>query len=207
MASDQLHWNSIFSNTETTELGWFEAEFSATEKLLNKIPDWEEATIFLAGIGVSGLADKLYACGASLVLNDISSSALEQLKARLQDADGRTEWLCHDLSTPLADENGKVDVWIDRAVLHFLTEEADIATYFENLRSMLNVGGYALFAEFSETGAKQCAGLSVKRYSTEEVANRLGAGFELVEEFDHEYINPSGSPRPYIYALFKRVET
>ena len=34
---------------------------------------------------------------------------------------------------------------------------------------------------------------------------RLDDGFELVDHFDHTYIKPAGDPRPYLYALFKRV--
>lgn len=52
-----------------------------------------------------------------------------------------------------------VGVWMDRAVLHFLTEEADIAGYFDNLQAALKAGGGAIFSEFAGNGAEKCAGL------------------------------------------------
>jgi hypothetical protein len=48
------------------------------------------------------------------------------------------------------------------------------------------------------------AGLTLHRYSIEELSERLGSSFTLISHFDHIYINPYGDPRPYIYALFKR---
>ena len=98
-----------------------------------------------------------------------------------------------------------VDIWIDRAVLHFLTEDRDIDGYFKNVWSAVTVGGYALFAEFPPHGVRVCAGLDVHRYSVEEFSERLGSGFTLVDHFDHTYLTPDGEPRPYIYALYKRV--
>jgi hypothetical protein len=88
--------------------------------------------------------------------------------------------------------------------LHFLIIEEDIAGYFENLKSILKKGGYAIFAEFSISGASKCAGLNLHRYSIEDLSQKLGTSFKLVSHFDHTYINPFGDPRPYIYALYKR---
>jgi len=98
-----------------------------------------------------------------------------------------------------------IDIWIDRAVLHFLREEEHIQGYFNNLVSALKPGGHALFAEFSTAGAPKCAGLELHRYCIEELSARLGSHFKLISFFDHIYINPDGAARPYIYALFKRI--
>ena len=89
--------------------------------------------------------------------------------------------------------------------MYFLTAEADIKGYFKNVLSKVKVGGHALFAEFPPHGVPKCAGLDLHRYSLEELSERLGSSFSLIEHFDHTYINPGGDPRPYIYALFKRV--
>ena len=124
---------------------------------------------------------------------------------RVGDKAVSVEWLCQDISDSFEKKISPVDVWIDRAVLHFLLDEEDIEGYFTNVRSVVKKGGHALFAEFSPSGAPKCAGLELHRYSLEELAARLGDGFELVDHFDRTYINPAGDPRPYIYALFKRT--
>ncbi|NOY12257.1 MAG: methyltransferase type 12, partial [Deltaproteobacteria bacterium] len=110
----------------------------------------------------------------------------------------------HDISKPLPDGIPPADVWIDRAVLHFLLEEADIRGYFTNLNSAVRPGGYVLLAEFSTMGVPKCAGLELHRYSVEEMTRRLIAGFELVTHEDYTFTNPLGEPRPYVYALYRK---
>ena len=205
MTSSSTHWDAIFSKTEEdTKLGWYEETPTPTLKLLEQIPAWRSGTVFLPGAGTSILIEELLAQGAKLVFNDISCEALERVKARIGEASRSAAWICQDIAQPLPPSLARVDIWIDRAVLHFLTEEDDIEGYFDNVRSTVEEGGHAVFAEFSKEGAKKCAGLTLHRYSVEELSQRLGPSFHLVSHFDHTYINPSGDTRPYIYALFRR---
>ncbi len=204
MKSSSKHWDTIFSNTEDSKLGWYEKNVSQTFELLNQIPDWEKSTVFLPGAGTSVLVEGLLSRGVKLVLNDISIEALNRVKGRLNDEGREIDWLCQDIAQPVQGTIPDVDIWIDRAVLHFLTDEDDIKGYFENIKSTLKAGGHAMFAEFSRTGAPKCAGLTLHRYSIEELSERLGSSFKLVSHFDYTYINPYGDPRPYIYALYKR---
>lgn len=204
MKSSSKHWDSIFVNTEDSQLGWYEKTASQTLELLNQIPEWEKSTIFLPGAGTSILIEELLSKGAKLILNDISIEALNRVKDRLNGAAKGIDWLCQDIAQPIQGTMPDVDIWIDRAVLHFLTDEADIEGYFENVKSTLKADGHAIFAEFSKTGAPKCAGLVLHRYSLEELSGKLGSSFKLVSHFDYAYINPYGDPRPYIYALYKR---
>ena len=197
------HWNNIFSNTSESKLGWYEKDVSQTLRFLDQIPSNKSATVFLPGAGTSVLVDELMARGHELILNDISDEALNKLKNRIG-SDKRLTWLHHDISKPLPDNIPKADIWIDRAVLHFLLEEADIQGCFANLQSAITQGGYALLAEFSTAGARKCAGLELHRYSIQEMTMRMGEEFELVKHEDYTYINPFGDPRPYIYALYKK---
>lgn len=203
MKSTGEHWDSVFTSCEDEELGWYERDVSRTIGLLEQVPDWRKSVIFLPGAGTSLLIEELLSQGARLVLNDISNGALNRVKNRLPDKNGIV-WLCQDISRPLQTVIPAVGVWLDRAALHFLTEEADIAGYFGNVRSVLKAGGYAIFAEFAANGAEKCAGLPVHRYSVEELTQRLGPEFRLISHFDYTYINCYGAPRPYIYALYKK---
>ncbi|NQU39539.1 MAG: class I SAM-dependent methyltransferase [Lentisphaerae bacterium] len=205
MKSRAGHWDQIFSGTEDDQLGWYEASAAPTLALMATVPGWQSSTVFLPGAGTSVLIEELLSEGVPLVLNDISRTALEKLKKRLGVRGSAVHWLCQDIAQSLPSDLPPVDIWVDRAVLHFLIDEADIEGYFTNLRSTLRRGGYALFAEFSKEGAAKCAGLDLHRYSVEELSSRLGDAFELKAAFDHTYINPGGDPRPYIYALYKRT--
>lgn len=203
MTTPNQHWNAIFTTRTDSELGWYEGDVSQTLKFLDLIPQSENVTVFLPGAGTSVLVDELLAREHRLILNDISDEALNKLRSRIGMND-RLTWLHHDISKPLPDGIPQAYIWIDRAVLHFLLEEADIQGYFSNLHSVIRPGGYVLLAEFSTTGAPKCTGLELHRYSVEEMTQRMGAGFELVKHEDYTFINPSGDPRPYIYALYRK---
>jgi len=197
------HWNSLFSSRTDPDLGWYESDVSQTLKFLDRASIGKDARVFLPGAGTSLLVDELLARGHELVLNDISDEALQKLKRRIG-GDRKVTWLHHDISRPLPGGVLPVDLWIDRAVLHFLVEEDAIEGYFANVCSAVRSGGHVLLAEFSTEGATRCAGLAVHRYSVAEMQQRLGGDFELLEQEAYTYINPQGGQRPYIYALFAR---
>lgn len=203
MTNPNEHWNAIFSSKADSELGWYEKDVSQTLKYLDQISRSESATVFLPGAGTSVLVDELITRGHELILNDISDEALNKLSERIGE-NRRMTWLHHDISKPLPDDIPPVDIWIDRAVLHFLLEETDIQGYFANLHSVISEEGYALLAEFSTTGAPKCAGLKLHRYSIEEMTMRMGPEFKLVKHEEYTYMNPFGEARPYIYALYKK---
>ncbi len=185
-------------------MGWYEKSATQTFELLLQIPEWENATIFLPGAGTSVLIDELAEKGARLVLNDISSEALERARDKMGDKADQNVWLCQDIAQPILSLKTEIDIWIDRAVLHFLTEESDINGYFNNLNCLLKPGGYVVFAEYSEKGAEICAGLKLHRYSLQDLTERLGRAFTLISSFDYTYTMPSGSPRPFVYALYQK---
>ncbi|MBA3038030.1 MAG: class I SAM-dependent methyltransferase [Desulfobacterium sp.] len=205
MKSSGSHWDAIFNRTEDYSLGWYEKDASKTMSFLNKIPEWEHSAILVPGAGTSVLIEALLSKGAHLVLNDISQEALNKLKTRLRDKGEHIKWLCQDIALEFKEKMPDIDIWIDRAVLHFLTSEEDINGYFTNVRKTVRAGGHALFAEFSMSGAPKCAGLTLHRYSVEELSQRLGNEFVIIAQEDYIYINPRGETRPYLYALYKRA--
>ncbi len=198
------HWDKIFETTNDKNLGWYEEDVSQTLKFFNLIEENENSTVFLPGSGTSKLVDNLLSNKRHLIVNDISRQALDKLKLRIAKLGSPFTVFHHNLASPFPDTIEKCDIWIDRAVLHFLLSENEINVYFSNLAKTLNHGGYALFAEFSRTGAEKCAGLNLHRYSLEELSSRLGPDFKLIKSEEYTFINPFGDPRPYIYALFKR---
>ena len=206
MNSTRNHWDNIFTDCIDSKLGWYEKDAAETLKLLDHIPNWQGSSVFLPGAGTSVLIHQLLEKNNTLVLNDISTKALNEVKRQLKNSQHDITWLCQDISLPIQITLPKIDIWIDRAVLHFLTDVSDIKGYFNNVSSTLDVGAYAIFAEFSKSGVDKCAGLNLHRYSVDELSERLGSSFELQSSFDHTYSTPSGESRPYIYTLFKRIK-
>ena len=197
------HWNNIFCRAKDEKLGWWESENFQTLKFLNHAKLNSNSKIFLAGAGTSILVDELIKKDYQLTLNDISSVALEKLKSRLQ-INLKVNFFQYDLSKYFFKD--KFDLWIDRAVLHFLTEEKDIKIYFENLNNNLKKGSFVLFAQFKIGGATSCASLKIKQYDVNELSKRTGNNFRLICSEDYDFINPFGEKKEYIYALYEKIK-
>ena len=99
--------------------------------------------------------------------------------------------------------NERYDLWHDRAVLHFLTEEEDIKRYIELVRTYLKPKGYVIVSTFSVNGPKKCSGLDVKQYS-EDSMKTLFTGFEHIKSFEEEHLTPWGSSQIFIWGVFRK---
>lgn len=133
---------------------------------------------------------------------DISSAAFTRAKTRLGPAQDRVTWLEADVtgSWPVP----HVDVWHDRAVFHFLTDEADRAAYVARLRLGLREGGTLILATFALDGPEKCSGLPVMRYSPAAIGAVLGPGFRLLESIEETHATPWNTEQAFSYTRWLR---
>jgi hypothetical protein len=99
----------------------------------------------------------------------------------------------------------QVGVWHDRAVFHFLTSVDDRSRYVWRLRQAVKTGGHAIVATFALDGPVSCSGLPVVRYSSERLAEELGADFFVVDSRAEKHETPFGTVQPFCWTLFRRV--
>jgi SAM-dependent methyltransferase len=201
MSNTCSHWDSIFTNQADQELGWFETELAQSKKMIAKAKLSKGDHIFIPGVGTSTIADHLISKKFNLSVNDISSKALEKFRQRT--GNSLIEYFHQDIAKPIKLLN-KVDLWFDRAVLHFLISDYAITGYFNNIRDNVKSGGYVMLAEFSIGGAQQCAGLPVHPYCESEMGMRLGKDFSLKYSENFIFTNTYHDEKPYIYAVFQR---
>lgn len=204
----QAHWDQAYLAREIDELGWYEEESKPSLDLIKSCNLSLDSKILNVGAGTSTLIDSLLELGyQDIIATDISQIAIDQLQERLSEFDGSVTYINDDLTRPSKLLSiDKVDLWHDRAVLHFLTASRDQETYFELLKKLVKVKGYVILAEFElENGAQKCCNLDVQRYDITMLSNKLGSGFQLVNSFSYDYTNPRGENRPYIYTLFQRT--
>ena len=201
------YWCEKYTDVDYKTLGWYEAESTPSIELIKKTKVDKNAIIFNVGAGPTTLVDSLLEKGyTNLIANDISSCALNNIKKRLGDKQNQVDFIVDDLTKPtLLNDLPQVDIWNDRAVMHFFTEDKDQETYFNLLKKKVKNNGFVILSEFNLQGAKECSGLDVKRYDSKMLQDKLGKEFQLLEEFDYDYIMPSGNNRKYIYTLFQRV--
>ena len=118
----KAHWDATYSNSPNEKLGWYETDLSPTLKLVEKSGVSKTASIINIGAGSTMLIDELLNIGyENLIATDLSAVSLGSLENRI--GSGKVEMIVDDLTEPTTLKNiPEVDLWIDRAVLHFFTE-------------------------------------------------------------------------------------
>ncbi|MFT6324912.1 MAG: hypothetical protein ACJAWO_002480, partial [Halieaceae bacterium] len=200
----QKHWDNAYTKTPIEKLGWYEDDLSPTLGLLQKTTVSKTDKVFIAGVGSTTLVDALLKNNYSnITATDISPVSIANLVTRI--GSNAIETIVDDLANPIhLTQMESIDLWIDRAVLHFLIDAKDQKTYFDLLKHKVKSGGFVLLAEFGVGGAIKCCGLPIQPYTNKQFTTQLGTDFSLLETFNHVYHNPNGDPRKYIYSLFKR---
>lgn len=202
----KTHWNTAY-NKDDHQLGWFESNPEQTMQLVAKCHLNKNATILNVGVGTTTLIDTLLDQGyTNLIANDLSDLALQKLKERIKKSHHyNLNCITDDLTNPSKLQQLKnIDLWIDRAVLHFFLKDEEQKTYFNLIKKVISKNGFVLIAVFALDGAEKCCGLDLKRYNPEMLQQHLGNNFKLIDSFNHTFINPFGGERPYIYTLFQK---
>ncbi len=205
------HWNAAYGADRIDGLGWYEEYPEHSIQMLERCAPDSDDLILDIGSGTSTLIPQLLDRGhVNVVAADISDRALSKARDLLgTEKASIVNWVVDDVLQPTALSRlaNQVNVWHDRAVFHFLTDESDRQRYLSTLLRLLTPGGYIVIATFSLNGVDRCSGLPVRKYSAESIAEFLGAGFSLLHSFECTYSTPSGEARPYVYTLFRRVLT
>ena len=202
------HWNKVYSRNEIDKLGWYEESPEPSLRLIKKCNLDKSAILLNVGAGASTLVDELLEDGyQNIIANDLSSNALEKLKLRIgSDKSRKVQWVVDDLTQPNElNDLAQVDLWHDRAVLHFFNDEKEQYTYFKLLRKLVKPNGFVIIATFNLGGATKCSGLPVHRFDENMLQKKLGKSFMLIEAFNYTYTMPSGETRQYVYTLFQRI--
>ena len=204
--SCKTHWDNAYTNSPVEKLGWHETDLSPTLELFNKTGLKKSARILNVGAGATTLVDDLLTDGyKNIIATDISPVSLDHLKTRLGDQSKKVKFIIDDLTNPTELlKIDSIDLWVDRAVLHFFNIPEEQDEYFLLLNKLVKPGGFAILAEYNLNGATKCAGLPVHRYSKEMLQEKLGDRFKLVDSFEYIYSMPHGDLRPYIYTLFQK---
>lgn len=200
------YWDETFTK-DSKKLGWYEENPQPSIDLIQKSGIKKDARQLHVGVGTSTLIESLLNKGfTNIVASDISSNAIQKLKESLGEKSKNVDFIIDNLTDPIElNKIDKVDLWHDRAVLHFFNEKHEQDAYFDLLKRVLNPNGHVIIAAFNLNGATKCNGLYLFRYNQEMIQKRLGDNFELMEAFDYTYTNPFGDTREYIYTLFKRT--
>jgi SAM-dependent methyltransferase len=188
--SRQQHWDAVYGTKAEDEVSWFEASPRISLELIRRSGVHKTSPIIDIGGGVSRLPASLMAAGYSdVTVLDVSAEAIARLTER-QVPNGAVKGIVADVTTWQPDR--AYWLWHDRAVLQFLTDEADRESYRETLLRALAPGGQAIIATFAPSGPERCSGLPVRRYGAAEIEAFAGSGFTMQESFEFDHTTPAG---------------
>lgn len=205
--STRDHWNDVYASKKPNAVSWHRPHLEHSLAWVDDLPLTKAAHIVDVGGGASTFVDDLLSRGfQSVSVADLSGHALEHAKQRLGRLAGQVEWVVGDVTAPLFAEES-LDLWHDRAVFHFLTSASEQQAYQAQVSRCVRPGGFVILATFAPDGPERCSGLTVARYSPQELAEKMGPGFELLQQAGEVHTTPSGTPQAFAYALLRRRPT
>jgi Methyltransferase domain len=200
---DQRHWDDIYAQGDDA-LGWSQSHAAVSMSLITEyateLPPWPQRTLIDIGAGASTLADDVMAAGCQdITVLDLSPEALAITRARLGRRATAVTWTVADLTT--WQPQRRYDVWHDRAVLHFLVDAEDRASYRRNLLLGTAPGSLVVIGGFGPEGAEWCSQLPVRRLTPADMKSLLGDNFEIRDSRLDEFTTPSGAHRQYLWTV------
>lgn len=203
----KAHWSHVYQTKSPTQVSWYQAHPAVSLRLIVETGIAPGDPIIDVGAGASTLADHLIERGyTNVTLLDVSGEALQATRARLGAAADAITWIEDDVTT-VSLPAYHYAVWHDRAVFHFLTDEAARRRYVAQVARAVRSGGYVIVGTFALDGPDKCSGLDVVRYSPTSVHAAFGRAFELVHSENETHQTPWGSEQRFVYCCCKtRVE-
>ena len=199
---NKKHWEKIYETKTIDGVSWYEKTPHQSIKLIQKYSDKNSDKIIDVGCGKSFLADNLYKLNyENITLVDISLNALNEVKSRL-----KNKYL-NFIETNILNfnsENG-YDIWHDRAVFHFITDNKEINKYLKICNKHINKGGILIIGTFAEDGPLKCSGLEIKRYSIENLRKLFAENFEFIEGVKKLHRTPFDTEQSFTFCVFKKV--
>lgn len=199
--SEKAHWENVYETKTPEQVSWTQLVPTTSLRLIQETGIAKDASIIDVGGGDSNLVDYLLEAGyTNITVLDISEKALERAKIRLGEKASQVTWIVSDINT--FNPKQTYEIWHDRAVFHFVTNEEAIQNYVDRVEN--HVGGYFIVGTFSENGPLKCSGLEIKQYNETSFQQLFGAYFDNMGCFTEDHVTPFDTVQNFIFCSFKR---
>ena len=200
----KAHWEQVYAQRSPREVSWYQREPVLSLALIRRLGVPLAEPIIDVGGGASTLVDSLLAAGhRHVAVLDISTQALTHARRRLGALAEQVEWYEADVTTFVPPH--RFALWHDRAVFHFLTDEASRLGYRQSLERALLPSGQVIIAAFGIGGPTRCSNLPVVNHDVASIGAALGDGFRWIDSVDEAHVTPRGDSQRFGYHQFVRV--
>jgi SAM-dependent methyltransferase len=197
------HWNTIYSTKAEEEVSWFQPYPKTSMEFVELFHLPLDANIIDIGGGDSHFVDALLDNGYENVwVLDISASAIERAKQRLEKRALKVHWIVSDVINFVPPV--QFDLWHDRAAFHFLTSEENIYKYVSIAEDAMKNHGHLVLGTFSENGPKKCSGLDIKQYSEASMSARFEIAFDRIKCVSEDHLTPFNTVQNFLFCSFRR---
>ena len=198
------HWETVYRTKNADTVSWYRPRLDVSLQLLDGAGMSPEARVIDIGGGASTLVDDLLAHGVTkITVLDLSDQALQRARSRLGTRAAIIDWRVADVTTAEF-PSAAYDLWHDRAVLHFLTTDAETSAYCHQACTAVRAGGHLVIGGFASDGPEQCSGLRVARREPADIAALFKTHFDLVDQAHEIHQTPWGTPQHFAYAVLRR---
>jgi hypothetical protein len=192
----------VHTTKDVDDVSWWQSPDALWIDLLDLAGEPTTVTVADVGSGASVLVDALVDRGHPVVAVDVAPAALARVRDRLGSRADAVRFVAADVRALRLDP--PVQCWHDRAVFHFLVDEADRAAYREALQAGLAPGGLAVVATFAQDGPEQCSGLPVQRYDAAGLVAALGFTPDDVVRTERRVHRTWGGEQPFTVVAVRR---
>lgn len=203
--SNKDHWEKIYSTKEIDGVSWYQETPTTSLNIIDSLKLNLNTSIIDIGAGKSFLADNLLDLGYNdITILDISRNALNEVTRRVGKKNHKIK--CIESNVIDLSSGQKYDVWHDRAVFHFITNNQEREKYLDLLNSSLNKDGCLIIGTFSEDGPLKCSGLEVQRYSVKDLRELLKPDFKFIDGFKEIHDTPFNTSQSFTFCTFKKIK-
>ena len=201
------HWDDVYTTKPADTVSWFQDDPTPSLDMIAQTGLGTGDPIVDIGGGASMLIDRLLDAGHSaMTVLDIALAGLAVAQQRLGARAGRVTWIAQDVTVWQPPQDA-FSIWHDRAVFHFLVDEADRLAYRSALDQGVRASGFVILAPFALSGPERCSGLPVRRYSADMLQAELGPVYHLIDQQPQTHVTPTGNHQDFIWCLFRKTPT
>ena len=201
----QRYWKDVYRQNDVQRVSWYRPHLDVSLRLMQRAGLDPKSRVIDVGAGASTLIDDLLALGVkSITALDLSEESLAVARARLAANAESVQWIVADV-TAVKLPPSSIDIWHDRAALHFLIDAQDVSQYVEVASNAIASGGFALIGGFALDGPAICSGLPVARREPQDIAALFAQRFVLEDSVRETHHTPSGNQQSFAYTVLRKV--